>query len=138
MNPYVKEFLHRGLLFAGFGPVVLGIVYACISASGIPMALSAAEVLSGILSTYLLAFLQAGASVFHQIEHWPVAKSLACHFGLLYAAYVICYLVNTWIPFRPGVVAIFTAVFAGGYFVIWITVFLSVKAASRRLNNRLR
>ena len=28
MNKTLKAFLHRGLLFAGFGPVVLGIVYA--------------------------------------------------------------------------------------------------------------
>ncbi len=27
MNKYLKEFLHRGLMFSGFGPVISGIVY---------------------------------------------------------------------------------------------------------------
>ena len=27
MNCYVKEFLKRGLMFGGFGPIVAGIVY---------------------------------------------------------------------------------------------------------------
>ena len=31
MNPYVKRFLHRGLVFGGFGPLVMGIVYWCLS-----------------------------------------------------------------------------------------------------------
>ena len=31
MNKYLKSFLHRGLIFAGFGPVITGIVYFIIS-----------------------------------------------------------------------------------------------------------
>ena len=28
MNKYLKEFFHRGLIFGGFGPIILGIVFA--------------------------------------------------------------------------------------------------------------
>ena len=28
MNKYVKEFLIRGMMFSGLGPIVLGIIYA--------------------------------------------------------------------------------------------------------------
>ena len=27
MNNYVKEFFKRGLMFSGFGPIIIGIVY---------------------------------------------------------------------------------------------------------------
>ena len=33
MNKYLKAFLHRGLIFGGFGPIVLGIVYWALDTS---------------------------------------------------------------------------------------------------------
>lgn len=133
MNKYAKEFLHRGLMFGGFGPVVAGIVFACIPAAR----LSGGQVLLAILSTYALAFIHAGASVFNQIEHWPVAKSLLCHFGCLYLAYSLCYLANAWIPFEPMVLVIFTAVFALAYFVIWGIVYACIRATEKKMNRHL-
>ena len=58
----VKEFVKRGLLFAGLGPVALGIVYLILFYSLEEFQLSGAEVFLAILSTYVLAFVQAGAS----------------------------------------------------------------------------
>mgnify|MGYP003303935693 FL=1 len=133
MNKYAKEFLHRGLMFGGFGPVVAGIVLACIPA----VRLSGGEVLLAILSTYALAFIHAGASVFNQIEHWSMAKSLLCHFGCLYLAYSLCYLVNSWIPFEPMVLVIFTAVFAAVYFVVWGIVYACIRSAEKKMNRHL-
>lgn len=133
MNKYAKEFLHRGLMFGGFGPVVAGIVLACIPA----VRLSGGEVLVAILSTYALAFIHAGASVFNQIEHWSMAKSLLCHFGCLYLAYSLCYLVNSWIPFEPMVLVIFTAVFAAIYFVVWGIVYACIRSAEKKMNRHL-
>jgi len=133
MNKYAKEFLHRGLLFGGFGPVVAGIVLACIPA----VRLSGGEVLLAILSTYALAFIHAGASVFNQIEHWSMAKSLLCHFGCLYLAYSLCYLVNSWIPFEPMVLVIFTAAFAAVYFVVWGIVYACIRSAEKKMNRHL-
>lgn len=138
MNKYLKDFLHRGLMFGGFGPIVLGIVYFVLSKTLDDFVLGANEVLLGIVSVYMLAFVQAGASVFNQIEEWPLPKSLLFHFLTLYAAYVLCYVLNSWIPFVPKILLIFTAVFAAIYFVIWITVYLSVKAASKKFNAKLR
>lgn len=135
MNKYVKDFLLRGLMFGGFGPIVLGIVYAILQNALDGFALSGQQVCLAIVSTYLLAFLQAGASVFNQIEHWPVARSLLCHFTTVYVAYCGCYLINTWIPFRPGILLIFTAIFVAVYLVIWITVYICVKATTAKLNS---
>ena len=136
-NP-VKEFFHRGLLFGGFGPIILGLVYLILHLTLENFSLDGMEVCLGIMSTYLLAFVHAGASVFNQIESWPLAKSLLCHFGMLYIAYTLCYVLNSWIPFEPIMLGIFTAVFVGIYFVVWMIVYVCVKVAERRLNEKLR
>ena len=93
--------------------------------------------LLAIVSTYLLAFIHAGVSVFNQIEEWPIAKSLVFHFGSLYLAYLFCYAANRWIPFELNVVLIFTAIFVVCYFVVWFTVFAVIKLTEKRLNNKI-
>ena len=137
MNKYLKSFLHRGLLFGGFGPVVASIVFLAVSHTVDNFSLSAQEVLTATLSTYLLAFVHAGASIFNQIEHWPLPKSLLSHFSMLYAAYSLCYIANSWIPFEPKVLLIFSLIFIAVYFVIWITVYLCVRNTTKKLNGRL-
>ena len=131
MNKHLKNFLHRGLIFGGFGPIVVAIIALFVP----PM--SAKQMFVAIISTYLLAFLHAGASVFNQIEEWSMLKSLTCHFGLLYLAYVICYLVNTWIAFDVKTILIFTLIFAVIYFTVWIMVVTTIKLTSRKLNSKL-
>jgi len=138
MNKYCKTFLHRGLVFGGFGPIVLGIVYAILQNTVEGFSLNGVQTLVAIVSVYLLAFVQAGASVFHQIESFSVAKALFCHLSLLYVAYAACYLVNNWIPFDWAVLLIFTAIFLVGYWVIWMAVVISIKQVTRKLNAKLK
>ncbi len=137
MNIYVKEFVKRGLMFSGLGPVTAALVIFIISHFEENLHLEASQVLIMTVSTYILAFVQAGATVFNQIEHWSVPKSLACHFSSLYAVYVLSYLVNTWIPFNINVILVFTAIFVVTFFVIWTTVFLTVRHLSKKLNKNL-
>lgn len=138
MNKYVKEFLHRGLIFGGFGPIVLGIIFFILSKNIENFTLSGTEVLLGIVSTYLLAFIQAGATVFNQIEHWSTGKSLLCHLSTIYVAYSLCYVANTWIPFEPKVLLIFTIIFMTVFFVVWGIVYFTVKATSKNFNAKLK
>ena len=137
MNKHLKNFLHRGLIFGGFGPIVLGIIFFCIELSGTQLGLGGGEVLMAIFSTYILAFVQAGASVFNQIEEWPLTKSLFCHFSLLFVVYSLAYVLNSWIPFEPVVLLIFCLVFVLVYFTVWLTVYFCVKAHTKKLNERL-
>ena len=137
MNKYLKEFLHRGLIFGGFGPIILGIVYMSISLSGFDLVLDGVDIFIAIVSIYLLAFVHAGVSVFNQIESWSVARSLFFHLSSLYLTYVAIYLVNSWIPFEPVVILIFTAVFAVAYFAIWLTVYFVTRAVTKKMNERL-
>ena len=138
MNKYIKEFLHRGLMFGGFGPVILGIIFYILSKTVDDFSVSGGEILLGIVSTYLIAFVHAGASVFNQIEHWPIVKSLFCHFGTLYAVYVFSYTINSWIPFEWAVIGVFTAIFVVIYFVVWFTVYFIAKATGKKLNATLK
>ena len=115
----------------------MGVIFYIISLTVEDFSLTGGQALLGIVSIYVLAFIQAGSSVFEQIEHWPVSKSLLCHFGLLYVTYSLCYLVNSWIPFEPLVLVIFTVIFTVAFFLIWGIVYLCVRAASRQLNEKI-
>lgn len=137
MNKYVKSFFHRGLIFGGLGPIIVSIIFMCISHSDPNIGLSAKEMFMTTVSSYLLAFIQAGVSVFNQIEHWSVPKSLLCHFSLLYITYSLCYIVNAWIPFDIKVLVIFSIIFVVVYFVVWFAVYFAVKSTSKKLNEKL-
>lgn len=137
MNGYVKTFLLRGMMFGGFGPLIAGIVFLSLGASLPDFTLTGGEAFLAILSTYLLAFLQAGASVFQQVDEWSIPKSTFFHFLTIYVAYVGTYLANAWIPRSVTAVVIFTAVFLLTYLIIWLTVCLSLRAAGKKMNRRL-
>lgn len=138
MNKYVKDYLTRGLMFGGFGPIVAGIVLWVLQLFNVEVILTGADVLIAVLSTYVLAFVQAGSSVFNQIEEWSVAKSAGIHFLSLYLAYSLCYLVNGWLPFAWEVLLIFTAIFIVVYCAIWLTVYLILKHTSKNLNQAIK
>ncbi|MBE6729728.1 MAG: DUF3021 domain-containing protein [Ruminococcaceae bacterium] len=137
MNRYVKSFLGRGAVFGGFGPIILGIIYFITEKCSTNFSINGKEVFLGIISVYLLAFVQAGASVFNQIEEWSMAKSLFLHLTTLYIAYALCYVVNTWIPFKIKILGIFTAIFLIIYFVVWFTVYFTMKISSKKMNSKL-
>ncbi len=137
MNLYVKEYLKRGLIFSGFGPIVAGIVYLIIELSGVDLKLTGLNVFSAILTTYVIAFVQAGSSVFNQIEAWPKAKCLLFQMTSIYVVYMGGYLINNWIPFKVEVIIIFTCVFVATYLSIWLTVYFVTKNVSKKLNDKL-
>ncbi len=138
MKAYTLKFMQRGLAFGGFGPIVAGTVYLILSMTLPDFSLSGVEVFTAILSTYLLAFLQAGASIFHQIEHWSAGRALLCHGLTLYVAYAGCYLLNRWIPFELGIFLGFTLIFAVCYLIIWLVVYLIVRNTMKKMNRALQ
>jgi hypothetical protein len=137
MNKYLKEFLKRGLMFSGLGPVVAGIVYVCIENSGVDLALTGGEVLMAVISTYIMAFVHAGSGVFHQIEKWSRAKAMLCQMSSIYVVYMAGYLINSWFPLDWRIILGFTAAFVVGYFAICLIVFLSMDRVSKKLNDKL-
>ena len=136
-HPYAVAFLHRGMLFGGLGPLVLGIVYWILGFSIEGFSLAGSEVCSGIVSTYLIAFVHAGTSVFHEVEHWSLPRWMFYQLGALYLVYTLAYLINDWIPFEPLVLLLYTVGFALVYFLISAIVIVSVKQVEKRLNESL-
>ena len=138
MNKYLKEFMTRGLMFGGFGPIVLAIVLFFIWKFVPDTQLQGDEILIGTVSVYILAFVHAGASVFPQIDEWGLNKSIGVHFATLYVAYSICYLLNSWIPFDIKVFGIFTAIFVVVYAIVWTIVYLCVRRVSHLIIDGLK
>lgn len=125
-------------MFSGFGPIIYAIIIMMLSYTLPDFSITAMEVFKAVLSTYLLAFVHAGASVFNQIESWSVLKSLLCHLSTLYVAYTICYLANAWLTYSWAVIGIYTAIFIVGYALIWTIVYCCVRVSAKRLNVKIK
>ena len=138
MNKYVKEYLMLGLMFGGFGPIVAGIVYLCVERSGVELNLTGFDVFLAIISTYIMAFVHAGSSVFNRIESWGKAKSMFFQLTSLYLVYMGAYLINHWIPFKVEAILIFTSAYILGYLIIWFSVYFIMKKQSKALNEKLK
>ena len=136
MKKYIIAFLKRGLIFGGFGPIIVSIIYYIVSLFE-TVNLNPGQLLVAVVSSYLLAFVQSGATVFNQIEDWSTAKSSLVYFTILYIAYLSCYLVNSWIPFEWLFVLLFTVIFVLTYLIIWIIVYLVIKHTTKKLNEKL-
>lgn len=133
-----KDFLHRGLLAAAGGPVILAIIYGVLGATGTVSSLSPSEVCTGILSITLMAFIAAGITAVYQMEQLPLPGAIAIHAVVLYLDYLIMYLLNRWIPRDLTTLGIFTAIFFGGFALVWLIIFQFVKRDTERVNRKMR
>ena len=138
MKKYVKEFMSRGLIFGGFGPIVVGIVHFIISLTINNFSLNGLEILVAIISSYILAFIQAGATVFEQIESFSPVKSLLFHMVSVYITYIFVYLVNSWIPFDLTVIIIFTFIFITLFLLIWFIVYFINRNLTKKMNEKIK
>lgn len=138
MNKYVKDFLVRGSLFGGLGPIIAGMVFMIIDFTGTNLALEGWQIFLAIVTSYLLAFISAGASVFEQIEEWSTIKSMLIHCVTIYLIYLITYMVNSWIPLKWEVILIFSIGVIGGFLLIWLFIYIISKQYSKSLNKKLR
>lgn len=134
---HIKNFMIRGLMFGGFGPIIFGIVAMCISFNE-QSQFTGTQIMFGIISTYLLAFVCAGASVFKEIEKWSLIKAIGIHLLVLYIIYTVCYLLNSWIPFKFTILIIYTIAFIVAYAIIWIIVYLIVRKTAKKMNDKLQ
>lgn len=137
MKKYALEFLKRGCWAAAGGPMILAIIYGILGKTGVVDSLSPGEVCTGILTVTLMAFIAAGINVVYQMEQLPLLSAIMIHAGVLYTDYLIMYLLNSWIPRNARAIGIFTAIFAAGYALVWLCIWLITRSATARLNRRL-
>jgi NADH:ubiquinone oxidoreductase subunit 6 (subunit J) len=137
MKKFCLEFLKRGLLAAGGGPIILAIIYGILGANGTVTALTPNEVCKGILSITLMAFIAAGIQAIYQIERLPIISAILIHGAVLYIDYLIMYLMNDWIPRNLESLSIFTIIFVVGYVLIWVGIYLFTRYKTHKLNQKL-
>ena len=136
MKKYILEFIKRGLMAAGGGPVILAIIYGCLGKTGAVAFLTPSEVCLGILSITLMAFLVAGISMIYTVESLPLPMAILIHAGVLYLDYLLVYLLNSWLP--RSAIGTFTVFFAAGYGVVWLIIYLCIRAKTKKLNAKLQ
>ena len=134
MKTFWKDFLLRGLVAAGFGPVVLAIIYGILGAAGTVATLTPHEVCMGILSVTLLAFIVGGMNAIYQLEKLPLINAIMIHGAGLYVAYILIYLINGWLQKRLIPVLVFTGIFIAGYAVVWLIIYAVSRAKIQKLN----
>lgn len=138
MKQLLLEFLRRGLIACGLGPVVLAVLYLVLqSQAGLEM-LTVHEVCLGIFSLTALAFVAGGMNVVYQMERLPLMGAITIHGGVLYVSYLATYLVNDWLEWGKIPILVFSAIFVGGYLVIWAVIYTVTKQNTAKVNAMLR
>lgn len=138
MRKNVKDFFRRGFIACGLGPVVLAVLYMILYSNGVVDTVSVPELCTGIFSLTALAFVAGGTNVVYRIERLPLAAAVLIHGVVLYASYLAVYLINGWLKWGRGPILVFTGIFAGGYFVIWLVIYTVTRRKTARLNEMLK
>lgn len=138
MKKFWKEFLLRGMICAGGGPIVLAIIYGILGATGTVEFFSPSEVCLGIVTITLLAFIVAGMTAIYQMEQLPLPIMILLHGGALYVAYILTYLLNGWLQNSLVPIFVFTGIFIAGYALIWFIIYCVEKVKTEKLNKMLK
>ena len=137
MRRIVLDFLRRGLCAWGFGPIVLAIIYLILQKNIGIQTVTIHEICLGIFTSAILAFIAGGTPVIYQIEKLPLMVAILIHGAVLYAAYLVVYLVNGWLEWGDSSMLVFTIIFVLGYFAIWAVIYAVTKKRTRKLNEIL-
>ena len=138
MKKFVLEFLRRGLIASGIGPIVLAIVYLILKQSAAIDTLTVNQVCIGIFSLSALAFIAGGMNAIYQVERMPLMTAILIHGGTLYIGYLGTYLLNDWLDFGVIPIIVFTAIFVVGYIVIWAIIYSIIRRNTAKLNEMLK
>ena len=138
MKRFVLDFLRRGLMACGFGPMVLAVVYLILQRCGVVETLTVYQVFVGIFSLTGLAFVAGGMNAVYQIERLPLMVAILIHGAVLYVGYLGTYLLNGWLEWGALPVFVFSGIFALGYLVIWAIIYCIIKRNTERINAVLK
>ena len=138
MKKHISQFILRGLVTCGFGPIVLAILYLILNKNGVIETLRAEQVAIGIFSITALAFVAGGMNVIYRVERLPLMLAIFIHGTVLYFSYLGTYLVNDWLERGAIPILVFSAIFIFGYLVIWAVIYSVIKRKTKRLNEMLK
>ena len=138
MKRFALEFVRRGTIAMGIGPVALGIVYIILQHTAAIDTLTVSQVCIGIFSLSALAFIAGGMNAIYQIERVPLMMAILIHGGALYIGYLGTYLINGWLDFGVLPIIVFTAIFIVGYIIIWAIIYPITRRNTAKLNEMLK
>ena len=138
MKKYVLEFLRRGLVACGFGPVILAIIYLILQQQKLIDTLTVNQVCLGIFSLTALAFIAGGMNTIYQIEKLPLMIAIFIHGSVLYLSYLATYLLNGWLGLGTAPILVFSGIFVFGYVIIWIIIYSVIKRNTNQMNELLK
>ena len=138
MKKYVIEFLRRGFVALGIGPIVLAILYLILRRHAGLESLSVDAVVIGIFSISALAFIAGGMNSIYRIERLPLMAAILIHGAVLYVSYLCTYLLNDWLDFGMVPILVFTGIFVFGFFAIWAVIYAVIHKNTQSLNEKLK
>ena len=138
MKRFVLDFLRRGAIASGIGPIVWAIIYMILQQVAAVETLTVNQVCIGIVSLTALAFLAGGMNALYQIERLPLLMAILIHGSVLYVSYLGTYLINDWLDFGVIPIIVFSAIFVVGYIVIWAIIYSIIKRNTAKLNDMLQ
>ena len=137
MKSFARDFVHRGFIACGLGPVVLAVFYLLLQYKGAVEVLSVNQVCIGIFSLSALAFIAGGMNAVYKIEKLPLMAAILIHGSVLYVCYLVTYLLNDWLETGILPILVFSAIFISGFLVIWLIIYSVVKRKTEKLNKIL-
>ncbi|MBQ8258346.1 MAG: DUF3021 domain-containing protein [Clostridia bacterium] len=137
MKRFVLEFLRRGAIASGIGPIVLAIIYIILHQAANVDTMTVNQVCIGIISLTALAFIAGGLNALYQLERLPLLVAILIHGGVLYVGYLATYLVNDWLDLGVIPIVVFSAIFVVGYIVIWAIIYSVIRKNTARINEIL-
>ena len=137
MKRFVLEFIRRGSIACGIGPIILAVVYLILRQTAAVNTLTVNEACVGIFSLSTLAFIAGGMNAIYQIERLPLLTAVLIHGGVLYVVYLGAYLLNDWLDLGVIPIIVFTAIFIVGYMVIWAVIYSIIRKNTAKLNEIL-
>ena len=111
MKKFALDFVLRGLIACGFGPMILAITYISLYWSNVVETLPIPEICGGMTAIY-------------QVEKLHIFAAIMLHGGVLYVAYLVTYLLNNWLADGVIPLLVFSGIFVVGFAVIWAIIYL--------------
>lgn len=138
MKKHLGEFVRRGLLASGFGPLVLAVLYLILQRHAGVETLTVPQVCRGVFSLWALAFIAGGMNVIYQVERLPLMLAILIHGGVLYLSYLATYLLNGWLALGRTPILAFSIIFAAGYVVVWAIIYATTRRNIQKINEQLK
>lgn len=138
MKKFILDFLRRGLVACGLGPIVLAVLYLILQQSAAIETLTVNQVCIGIFSLTALAFIAGGMNAVYQIERLPLMVAVLIHGVVLYVSYLGTYLLNQWLDWGATPILVFSGIFVVGYLTIWAIIYSIIKRNTEKLNEILK